>query len=115
MEKSSESFSCFRKPADLAPYLSVSYDDHLFRVKHFLWTFPASGHVHKLAKQKHEGRVTYLVAWDEDGIVRHGTVPQVGGMAQRVRPVGTEGPEAGGVAGGHGHMPTVTRGGRMEG
>lgn len=31
-------------------------------------------------------------------------------MAQGVRPVGTEGPEAGGVAGGRGQTPTPGRG-----
>lgn len=46
--------------------------------------------------------VPYLVAGDQDRVVDHGAVPQVGGVAQGVRPVGTEGPEAGGAAGGHG-------------
>lgn len=44
---------------------------------------------------------------EHDCVVDHGTVPQVGGMAQGVRPVGTEGPKAGRLAGGHGDIPTA--------
>lgn len=47
---------------------------------------------------------------DDNCVVNHGTVPQVRGMAQGVRPVGTEGSEAGRLAGGHGHIPTAGAG-----
>lgn len=47
---------------------------------------------------------------DHNCVVDHGTVPQVRGMAQRVRPVGTEGSKAGRLAGGHGDIPTAVVG-----
>lgn len=47
---------------------------------------------------------------DDNRVVNHGTVPQVRGMAQGVRPVRTEGSKAGRLAGGHGHVPTAVAG-----
>lgn len=47
---------------------------------------------------------------DHNCVIDHGTVPQVRGMAQGVRPVGTEGSKAGRLAGGHGHIPTAVVG-----
>lgn len=60
--------------------------------------------------RKVKAEAAYLVTGDEHRVVDHGAVPQEGGMAQGVRPVGTEGPKAGGVAGGHGQTPTPGQG-----
>lgn len=55
-------------------------------------------------------KAMYLVAGNHNRVVDHGTVPQVRCMAQSVRPVGTEGAEAGRLAGGHDHEPTAVEG-----
>lgn len=69
------------------------------------------GYTKKLSrKQTQRQKVMYLVAGDHNRVVNHGAVPQVRCMAQSVRPVGTEGPEAGRLAGGHGHAPTAVEG-----
>lgn len=44
-------------------------------------------------------RFAHLLAGDDHGVVDHGAVAQVGGVAQRVGPVGTEGPQAGRLVG----------------
>lgn len=57
---------------------------------------PAPGGIQRLySPETGECGATYLVTGDQHGVVNHGAVPQVGGVAQGVRPVGTEGPEAG--------------------
>lgn len=57
-----------------------------------------------------KAKSTYLVTGYHNRVVDHGTVPQVRGMAQGVRPVGTEGSKAGRLAGGHGQIPTAVGG-----
>lgn len=44
-------------------------------------------------------RFAHLLAGDDHGVVDHGAVTQVGGVAQSVGPVGTEGPQAGRLVG----------------
>lgn len=84
------------KPSGLASRLSRGSRDFLRCRRAVPDTPPAPGTVQRLHSPETGGRrATYLVTGDQDRIVNHGAVPQVGGVAQGVRPVGTEGPEAG--------------------
>jgi hypothetical protein len=89
--------------------LSTHPTPNLFPLDH--WIVVVLGRTEKKLsrKQIQRQKVLYLVAGDHNRVVNHGTVPQVRCMAQSVRPVGTEGPEAGRLAG-HGHVPTAVEG-----